>query len=137
MKQIQPPWKLISLPKICDARGNLTFLENGSHIPFDIARVEWIYDIPSMTSLEGYALTDATQLFIALSGRFIVDLHDRHLNAAIFDMSAPDSALLVAPMTWVTLGCFATNSVVLRITSAPVSEERRITSFDTFRQLVE
>ena len=67
---------LTSLPKIVDSRGNLSFAENGTQVPFEIRRVYWIYDVPGGTDRGGHAYRENTELVIALSGSFDVLLDD-------------------------------------------------------------
>ena len=68
--------KIIQLPKIQDPRGNLTFLQNGDHIPFDIKRTYWIYDVPGGEERGSHAFHKTEEVIIALSGSFDVVLHD-------------------------------------------------------------
>ena len=68
--------QLVSLPKISDPRGNLTFIEGGNHIPFDIQRVYYLYDVPGGAERGGHAHKELHQLIIAMSGSFDVVLDD-------------------------------------------------------------
>ena len=68
--------KLLELPKIEDDRGNLTFLEENNHIPFEIKRTYWIYDVPGGQQRGGHAYKELHEVFIALSGSFDVKLFD-------------------------------------------------------------
>ena len=67
--------KIISLPKILDSRGNLSFFENSNHIPFDIKRTYWIYDVPGGEIRGGHASKNSHEFIIALSGSFDVILN--------------------------------------------------------------
>ncbi|MDB5883926.1 MAG: hypothetical protein JWR74_97 [Polaromonas sp.] len=64
--------QIVSLPKISDPRGNLTFVEGGNQIPFDIQRVYYLYDVPGGSERGGHAHKGLHQLIIAMSGSFDV-----------------------------------------------------------------
>ena len=68
--------KLIELPKIEDPRGNLTFIEGESHIPFKIKRVYWIYDVPGGQIRGGHAFKEQNEFIVALSGSFDIVVND-------------------------------------------------------------
>ena len=68
--------RIINLPKISDPRGNLTFVEGGEHVPFSIARVYYLYDVPGGAERGGHAHKGLQQLIIAMSGSFDVILGD-------------------------------------------------------------
>ena len=68
--------KIIDLPKISDSRGNLTFIESNSHIPFKIKRTYWIFDVPGGEIRGSHAFINSHEFIIALSGSFDVVLHD-------------------------------------------------------------
>ena len=67
---------MIDLPKINDPRGNLTFLEGGRHIPFQVKRVFYLYDVPGGAERAGHALKTCEQFLIAMSGSFDVIIYD-------------------------------------------------------------
>ncbi len=69
-------WRSFELPKITDVRGNLTVIEGGEHIPFEIARAYYIYDVPSGSTRAGHAHRELRQFFLALSGSFSLHLED-------------------------------------------------------------
>lgn len=121
---------LIQLPKIADPRGNLTFIENQRHIPFEVRRVFYLYDVPGGESRAGHALKTCHQFIIAASGSFdvILDDGDRrnryHLNRSYYGLYVP-------PMVWRELDNFSSGSVCLVLASTPYSEE------DYFRQYEE
>ena len=68
--------RIIQLPKITDIRGNLTFIEGNQHIPFEIKRVYYLYDVPGGSERAGHAHKELHQLFIAMSGSFDVHIDD-------------------------------------------------------------
>ncbi len=113
--------KIIELPKISDPRGNLTFIEGHNHIPFDIARVYYLYDVPGGAERGGHAHKELSQLIIAMSGSFDVVLDDGtkkkrvHLNRSYY-------GLYVCPMIWRELDNFSSGSVCLVLASNKYDE---------------
>jgi len=88
-------YKLIDLPKIADTRGNLTFVEGGRHVPFDIKRIFYLYDVPGGADRAGHALKTCHQFLIAISGSFDVMVDDGrdkarfHLNRSYYGLYIP------------------------------------------------
>ena len=107
---------IVDLPKILDPRGNLTFIEGGSQIPFDIQRVYYLYDVPGGSERGGHAHKGLHQLIIAMSGSFDVVIDDGkdkkriHLNRSY-------SGLYVCPMMWRELDNFSSGSVCMVLAS--------------------
>src|SRR5436309_15708061 len=77
-------YKLIDLPKIADTRGNLTFVEGGRHVPFDIRRIFYLYDVPGGADRAGHALKTCHQFLIAMSGSFDVVCDDGRDKAGCY-----------------------------------------------------
>jgi len=102
----------INLPKIADPRGNLTFIESGRHVPFQIQRVYYLYDTPGGAERGGHAHKNLHQLIVAMSGSFDVILNDGrekkrfHLNRSYY-------GLYVCPMIWRELDNFSSGSVCM------------------------
>ncbi len=128
--------KIIDLPKIHDPRGNLTFLEGSKHIPFDIKRVYYLYDVPGGAERGGHAHKDLHQIIIAIAGSFDVVINDGsdtqrfHLNRSYF-------GLYVCPMIWRELDNFSSGSVCLVLASDYFSEAdyiRDFTQFDSIKK---
>ncbi len=121
MKQLDRV-KIIELPKIADPRGNLTFIEAGSHIPFDIQRVYYLYDVPGGAERGGHAHKNLQQLIIAMSGSFDVVLTDGgekkryHLNRSYFGLYVPT-------MLWRELDNFSSGAVCMVLASNRYDEE--------------
>lgn len=114
-----------------DARGNLTFIEGGRHIPFDIRRVYYLYDVPGGAERGGHAHKNLHQLIIAMSGSFDVLLDDGqnkkriHLNRSYY-------GLYVCPMMWRELDNFSSGSVCMVLASNLYSEEDYYRNYDEF-----
>ena len=123
--------KLISLPKIQDPRGNLTFIEGGSHIDFDIQRVYYLYDVPGGSSRGGHAHKALRQLIIAMSGSFDVLLDDGH-EKKTFHLNRSYVGLYVCPMIWRELDNFSSGSVCMVLASNRYDEGDYYRDYDQF-----
>ena len=126
--------KIIELPKICDRRGNLSFIQNQTHVPFDIARVYWIYDVPGGQYRDGHAFRSQHELIVALSGIFDVVLKDGN-ETKRFNMSRSYYGLYVPPLTWREIDNFSTNSVALVLSSTTYNENDYIRDFNEFKAI--
>ena len=123
--------KLISLPKIQDPRGNLTFIEGGSHVGFDIQRVYYLYDVPGGSSRGGHAHKELHQLIIAMSGSFDVLLDDGH-EKKTFHLNRSYVGLYVCPMIWRELDNFSSGSVCMVLASNRYDEGDYYRDYDQF-----
>jgi hypothetical protein len=108
--------RLISLPRIQDPRGNLTFIEGGSHVDFDIRRVYYLYDVPGGSERGGHAHKELRQLIIAMSGSFDVLLDDGD-DKKVFHLNRSYVGLYVCPMIWRQLENFSSGSVCMVLAS--------------------
>ena len=108
--------KIINLPRIQDSRGNLTFVEGGNHIPFDIQRVYYLYDVPGGSERGGHAHKGLHQLIIAMSGSFDVLLDDG-ANKKRVHLCRSYYGLYVCPMIWRELDNFSSGSVCMVLAS--------------------
>ena len=121
----------INLPKIADPRGNLTFIEGGRHVPFQIQRVYYLYDTPGGAERGGHAHKNLHQLIIAMSGSFDVILNDGrekkrfHLNRSYY-------GLYVCPMIWRELDNFSSGSVCMVLASNFYDESDYFRDFQEF-----
>ena len=127
--------RLISLPRIQDPRGNLTFIEGGHHIPFEISRVYYLYDVPGGSERGGHAHKGLSQLIIAMSGSFDIVLDDGfekrrfHLNRSYF-------GLYVCPMIWRELDNFSSGSVCMVLASNRFDPSDYYRDYDEFVSVV-
>jgi dTDP-4-dehydrorhamnose 3,5-epimerase-like enzyme len=108
--------KIIDLPIIKDPRGNLTFIEAGRHIPFDIRRVYYLYDVPGGSERGGHAHKELHQLIIAMSGSFDIHLDDGHAKKTIH-MNRSYYGLYVCPMIWREMDNFSSGAVCMVLAS--------------------
>jgi len=124
--------RIIEFPKITDARGNLTFIEGLKHIPFEIKRVYYLYDVPGGESRAGHAHKTLQQLIIAVNGSFDVIIDDGQ-SRETFHLNRSNLGLYVPPMMWRELNNFSSGSVCLVLASAMYSEEDYLRSYDAFK----
>jgi hypothetical protein len=122
---------LIDLPKIHDQRGNLTFIEGERHVPFDIRRVFYLYDVPGGSLRAGHALKSCHQFIIAISGSFDVVLDDGTTRQR-FHLNRSHYGLYVLPLTWREIDNFSSNSVCLVLASAPYDENDYYRDYESF-----
>ena len=125
--------KIVDLPKISDPRGNLTFIEGQSHVPFDIQRVYYLYDVPGGAERGGHAHKGLHQFIVAMSGSFDVVLDDGkdkkrvHLNRSY-------NGLYVCPMIWRELDNFSSGAVCLVLASTRYDEADYYRDYAEFRR---
>jgi hypothetical protein len=130
-ESITDKMRIISLPKILDDRGNLTFIEGGNHIPFLIKRAYWIYDVPGGEYRGGHAYKKLQEFIVALSGSFDVVLDDGK-EKKIFTLNRSYYGLYVPKMLWRSLENFSTNSLCLILSSNKYSKSDYIRNYDDF-----
>lgn len=124
----------IELPKIEDSRGNLSFIEGGIHIPFDIKRVYYLYDVPGGSDRGSHAHKNLHQFIVAMSGSFDVLLDDGkekkrfHLNRSYY-------GLYICPMMWRYLDNFSSGAVCMVLASDHYDEADYIRDYDVFLNL--
>ena len=124
----------LDIPQILDERGNLSFIEEGKELTFDIKRVYWIYDVPGGEIRGGHAFKEQKEIIVALSGSFDVVLHNG-VNSSRFSLNRSYKGLYVPEMYWRHLENFSTNAVCLILASTFYSEEDYIYDFETFASL--
>ncbi len=127
---------IIDLPKFLDARGNLSFAQNNTHIPFEIKRTYWLYDVPGGESRGGHAYRETEEFVIALSGSFDVIVDDGkekktfHLNRSYYGVYIPKGM-------WREMDNFSTNSLALEFASTNYNPEDYIRDYNEFLKLKE
>ena len=127
--------KLITLPKILDPRGNLSFLQNNDHIPFEVKRVYWIYDVPGGEVRGGHAYHSLHEVIISLSGSFDVVLHDGKEEKK-FTLNRSYFGLYVPKMIWRHMENFSTNSLAFIAADQGYDENDYIRDFDQFKTTI-
>lgn len=125
---------LIDLPKILDFRGNLSVIEENNHIPFEMKRIYWIYDVPGGEVRGSHAFLNTEEFIVALSGSFDVVLHDG-IEEKKFSLNRSYYGLPIPKLMWRTLENFSTNSLALIIASRPYDEKEYIRDFEQFKTL--
>lgn len=127
--------RIINLPKVEDPRGNLTFIEESKHIPFDIKRVYYLYDVPGGESRGGHANTKTAQLIIAVSGSFDV-IVDNGLMKQRFHLNRSYFGLYIPTYLWRELDNFSSSSVCLVLASDFYSPDDYIRDYNEFLKVV-
>lgn len=126
--------KIIELPKFTDPRGNLSFVEQLNHIPFEIKRTYWIYDVPGGEARGGHAFKENQEFIVALSGAFEVVVDDGEQKKT-FMMNRSYYGLYIPSGLWREMTNFSTNSVALEFGSIHYNSEDYVRDYDVFKQL--
>ncbi len=126
--------RIIQLPKILDKRGNLTFFENAKQIPFEIARVYWIYDVPGGETRGSHAYKEQQEFIVALSGSLDVVLHNGNEELK-FSLNRSYYGLYIPKMYWRRLENFSTNSLALNVSDRAYDAMDYIRDFEEFKRL--
>jgi dTDP-4-dehydrorhamnose 3,5-epimerase-like enzyme len=126
--------KIINLPRFLDARGNLSFAEQNNHIPFEIKRTYWIYDVPGGENRGGHAFIQTEEFIIALSGSFDVIVDDG-INKRTFTLNRSFYGLYIPNGLWRELNNFSTNSLALEFASTEYDPADYIRDYDEYLKL--
>lgn len=128
--------RVMYLPKVDDVRGNLTFIEQNEHIPFEIKRIYYLYDVPGGESRGGHAHKDLEQFIVAANGSFDVILDDgynkerHHMNRSYYGLYLPN-------MIWRELDNFSSGSVCLVLASEVYDEDDYIRDYGKFYEIAQ
>lgn len=123
--------QIINLPKIFDERGNLSFFQNESHLPFSMQRVYWIYDVPGGEVRGGHAYREMQEFIIALSGSFDVVLFDGKEEKK-FTLNRSYYGLYIPKMIWRSMENFSTNALAFVASDSFYNEKEYIRDKDMF-----
>jgi hypothetical protein len=126
---------LRDLPKMADARGNLSFIESGRHVPFEVQRVYYLYDVPGGTDRGAHAYRKLQHFIVALAGSFDVLLDDG-AKSRRFKLSRAYFGLYVCPMIWRRLDNFSSGAVCMVLASEHYDPEDCIDEYEDFRRLL-
>lgn len=126
--------KIVELPKFLDVRGNLSFAEQNNHIPFEIKRTYWIYDVPGGEARGGHAFRENQEFVIALSGAFDVVVDDGE-HKKTFTLNRSYYGLCIPKGLWRTMENFSTNSLALEFGSVHYDEQDYIREYSDFLKL--
>ena len=126
--------KFVELPKFCDPRGNLSFAEQNNHIPFEIKRTYWIYDVPGGESRGGHAYKDTDEFIIAISGSFDVTVDDGKEKKS-FTLNRSYYGLYIPKGLWRTMENFSTNSLALEFASTSYDRSDYVEDYDDFLKM--
>lgn len=123
--------RMIALPEFVDPRGSLSFVEGGKHVPFDIARIYYLYAMPVGARRGAHAHRKISQLMIAIAGSFDVVLDDGSHTKRI-RLSRPAEGLALCPMIWRDLENFSDDAVCLVLASGEYDEAEYFRNYDDF-----
>lgn len=123
--------RLVDLPKVLDYRGNLSFIEEIKHIPFEIKRVYWIYDVPGGENRGGHAFKEQQEFIVALSGSFDV-LVDDGKNKQSFSLNRSYYGLYLPSGLWRQMQNFSTNSLALVLSSTEYNADDYTHDYNEF-----
>jgi hypothetical protein len=121
----------IQLPQMHDPRGDLTFVEGGNHIPFQIARVYYLYNVPVNSERGGHAHRDLEQIVFALSGSFRMRIDDGTAKSEYW-LRDPRKGLHISKMIWREMDCFSQGAVCMVLASHPYDERDYFRNYDEF-----
>lgn len=126
--------KILNLPKIVDARGNLSFFEYPNQLPFEIKRTYWIYDVPGGKVRGSHAFIAQQEFIIALSGSFDIILNDGKTEEK-FSLNRSNYGLYIPKMYWRKMENFSTNALALIVSDMVYNENDYIRDFKEFKEL--
>ena len=126
--------KIVSLPKFLDARGNLSFVQNTTHIPFSIKRVYWVYDVPGGECRGGHAYIQNEEFIIALSGSMDVVVDDGRRKKT-YSLNRSYFGLYIPKGLWREMNNFSTNAVALELASVEYDPSDYVRDYDEFLKL--
>lgn len=125
--------QLITLPKISDPRGNLTFIQKGHGLPFEPKRVFWTFNVPSGASRGGHAFLRQTELIVAINGSFDVCIKHADGTVETHFLNRGNQGVLLPPLTWRSMENFSSNGMGLHLSDSRFDEGDYIHDFQEFK----
>lgn len=126
--------KIIELPKIADPRGSLSFAEQNNHIPFEIKRTYWIYDVPGGESRGGHAYKTTNEFIIAISGSFDVTVNDGKQKKT-FTLNRSYYGLYIPKGLWRQMDNFSTNSLALEFADTKYDSNDYVVNYEEYLKM--
>lgn len=126
--------KLVELPRFNDPRGNLSFVEQNNHIPFEIQRTYWIYDVPGGESRGGHAYKTTDEFIIAISGSLDVTVDDG-VNKKTYTLNRSYYGLYIPKGLWRTMDNFSTNSLALELASTKYDRADYVEDYELYKNM--
>lgn len=126
--------RIVELPKFLDSRGNLSFVEQLTHIPFEIKRTYWLYDVPGGEARGGHAYLKSQEFIVALSGSFDVVIDDGECKKT-FSLNRSYYGLYVPQGLWREMSNFSSNSFALEFASTQYDESDYVYDYEQFLKL--
>ncbi len=127
--------RVIEFPKVCDSRGNLSFVEGARHVPFSIRRIFYIYDVPGGETRGGHAHKKCAQVLTAVSGSFDLIITNGKEEESI-RVNRANMGVLIPPGAWITMPNFTTGTVLLAIASEEYDEQDYIRDYDDYLRYI-
>lgn len=125
---------IIEIDKHHHEKGNISVIENGITVPFEVNRVYYLYDVPAGESRGGHAHKELHQLIVAASGSFNITLDDGNVKRS-FMLNHPYQGLLIVPGIWRELNDFSSGSVCLVLASHVFDALDYIRDYDEFLKI--
>ena len=123
---------ILELPKNHSVAGNITSVNNGTEVPFDVKRIYYLYDVPGGESRGGHGHKELSQLIIAASGSFDITVDDGNVKRT-FSLSRPSMGLYMPPGLWRELDNFSSGSICLVLASHEYDVADYIRSYEDFK----
>ena len=127
--------RIIELPRFLDSRGNLSFVEQFTHIPFEIKRTYWIYDVPGGETRGGHAYKENQEFIIALSGSFDV-IVDNGKEKKTYTLNRSYYGLYVPKGTWREMNNFSTNSLAVILSSTLYDKKDYMFDYEQYKSMI-
>ncbi len=126
--------RMIDFPRVAERRGNLSFIESGKHVPFEIKRVFYVYDIPTGEKRGAHAHRDLEEVVLCLSGGLDVVLNDGR-ETKVVHLNRPNRGLYIPRLIWTNMENFYPNTVYVVLASTPYNEKDYIRDYDHFLEI--